>query len=225
MTNVKSPKEQRVERRLWRGCVKPEYINMIENEAAACASVIKELICQGKLLGTSLFKWENNLFLYYESIDCSMKPKEFLSGLECCLEIWPGKASPRYWVEMVDVFHFNQPANLEHWRRKTVPDKRVGKIGRLKPEMIPHYIFYHYALQEERTFGGDKYEIIGLNENILFGYFELPEVVEKPVVEPRIKTNAVPENWEDAKIPSCFIPWPDVPDIRLRIMPEVLSVW
>lgn len=223
--NMKSEKEQMVERKQWRACVKPECMDTLKKQAGACNGAIQKLIKEKKLLGASLFRWENNLFLYYECIGCSLDPKELFSGIEYCLETWPGQAESRYWIEMVDVFHFNQPVNLEHWTRKTQPEKHVGKVGRLKPEMIQHYIFYHYALQEERAFGGDKYQILGLNENILFGYFELPEVVENPVIPPKIQTKVVPENWADAKIPTCFIPWPDMPDIRLRPMEEVLSVW
>lgn len=73
--------------------------------------------------------------------------------------------------------------------------------------MISSYIYYHYQLQEERAFTGDKYEIIAMHENLLFGYQEFPKVIEEPVVPGRLNTKGTPENWQDSCMDLHFQPW------------------
>ncbi|WJH34376.1 hypothetical protein N6H14_31780 [Paenibacillus sp. CC-CFT747] len=110
---------------------------------------------------------------------------------------------------MADVFHFNEPAEVEHWRRKTPVEQRIGRVAHLRPEQIASYIYYHYQLQEERAFPGDKYEIIAIHENLLFGYQELPKVLEEPVLPGRLTTKGTPENWADSRMDLHFQPWED----------------
>ena len=219
---------ERIYRNLYRAAVDAKNLEAFRSAAAADAVTARQEIDSGKLLGLSLYTWEQHVFVYFETVDCQMDPIELLPGASRALETWPGEAVPRKWVPLIDIFHFNAPAGLEHWRRKAPVEKHLGKIGVLKPDHIQNYCFYHYALQEERAFGGDKYQIIGINENILFAYMEAPTVQEDPVVEPKLHTHVVPENWADAGISPCFIPWADqlgTPQERLRDMDEVLSVW
>lgn len=68
---------------------------------------------------------------------------------------------------------------------------------------------YHYQLQEERAFQGPKYEIIGMHENLLFGYQEFPVVKEEPVVPGRLSTKGTPEPWADSRMDLHFQPWED----------------
>ena len=75
--------------------------------------------------------------------------------------------------------------------------------------MASSYIYYHYQLQEERAFHGPKYEIIGMHENLLFGYQEFPAVVEEPVVPGRLRTKGTPDNWGDSRMDLHFQPWED----------------
>ena len=176
---------------------------------AACKALIDTAVEAGALLVAAVYRWEQNLFAYVESVDVATDPEALFEPLAGSLSAWPGKAKPRLWVPMMDIFHFNEPENLDHWLRKTAPEKRVGKVGVLLPEMVSSYIYYHYGLQEERTFGGDKYEIIALHENLLFGYFEEPLVVEEPLYPQRLNTKSMPENWPDARIPDHFVRWPN----------------
>src|SRR4030095_5604912 len=112
-------------------------------------------------------KWKRNVCVYCECVDRLSEPEELLPEMDSYLADWPGQATARKWVPMIDVFHFNEPASIEHWLRKEPVERRVGRVAHLKPEMAASYIYYHYQLQEERAFLGPKYEIIAMHENLL----------------------------------------------------------
>ena len=219
---------EEIKRNLFRAAIAEENAAAFAEAAKADEYAIRKAVDDGKLIGLSLYKWKQHVFVYYETIDCECAPCALLPKASALLADWPGEEEPRKWVPLMTVFYFNQPAGFEHWKRKTPVEAHLGKIGVLKPDRIQNYVFYHYALQEERAFGGDKYQILGINENILFAYMEAPVVQEDPVVEPRLKTHVVPENWADAGISPSFIPWEDkigTGEERLRNMDEVLGVW
>jgi len=171
--------------------------------------LIKSISEAGRIMTAAAYLWQNNVFLYYECIDCEIHPHELFGQTGSFLEDWPGLPEKRKWVPMTDVFHFNEPVSVEHWKRKCLVEKRIGKVAHLKPEMTASYIYYHYQLQEERAFSGDKYEIIALHENLLFGYFEQPEVIEEPLVPKKLNTSGTPVNWSDSRMDLHFIPWED----------------
>ncbi|MGG1518059.1 hypothetical protein ABE504_21760 [Paenibacillus oryzisoli] len=169
----------------------------------------EKLVRQGILMTAAAYEWRGQLFLYYECVDRHVEPDDVAGAALPYLQEWPGQPEPRKWIGMVDVFHFNEPASPEHWMRKQPVEKRVGRVAHLKPEMISSYIYYHYQLQEERAFLGDKYEIIAMHENLLFGYQEFPKVIEDPVLPGRLQTKGTPENWNDARMDLHFQPWED----------------
>jgi L-rhamnose mutarotase len=170
---------------------------------------VKALADAGRIMTLSAYRWQKNVFLYCECIDCEIHPDELFPAAGSLLEEWPGKAEKRKWIPMVDVFHFNEPVSVEHWKRKSPVEKRVGMVAHLRPEMIASYIYYHYQLQEERAFLGDKYELISLHENLLFGYLERPEIVEEPLTPKKLNTSGTPANWLDSRMDLHFIPWED----------------
>lgn len=169
----------------------------------------RRLTAEGRLLTAAGYRWEGRLFLYYECIGEEIEADGLFPELAGLLAPWPGEEQARNWVPMADVFHFNEPASLDHWLRKAPVDKRAGRVARLKPEMAASYIYYHYQLQEERAFPGPKFEIIGLHENVLFGYQEFPAVVERPEVPGRLRTSGTPVPWTDSRMDLHFQPWPD----------------
>lgn len=171
--------------------------------------LIKSISEAGRIMTAAGYRWQKNVFLYYECIDCEIHPNELFEQTSGFLEDWPGKPEKRKWVPMTEVFHFNEPVSEEHWKRKIPVEKRIGKVAHLKPEMTASYIYYHYQLQEERAFSGDKYEIIAMHENLLFGYFEKPEVIEEPLVPKKLNTSGTPLNWGDSRMDLHFIPWED----------------
>ncbi|WP_284645048.1 hypothetical protein [Paenibacillus silviterrae] len=185
----------------------------------------KQLVKQGRLMTAAAFTWRNNLFLYYECIGQPVEPDEVAGDALPYLADWPGQAEPRKWILMVDVFHFNEPAGYEHWLRKQPVERRGGRVAHLKPEMMSSYIYYHYQLQEERAFGGDKYEIIAMHENLLFGYQEFPKVVEDPVVPGRLSTKGTPENWADSRMDLHFQPWDDDGYLYFKPVDQVFAYY
>ncbi|MEK3884754.1 hypothetical protein [Paenibacillus sp. PL2-23] len=183
-----------------------------EEQAVAAAKedlTAKQRIARGQLMTFGCFRWERNLFLYAECVGERLDAEELLPSVSPYLELWPGQEEKRAWIQMIDVFHFNEPASLEHWKRKSVVERRVGRVAHLKPEMAASYIYYHYQLQEEQAFHGPKYEIIGMHENMLFGYQEFPVVVEEPALPGKLRTRGTPDNWSDARMDLHFQPWPD----------------
>src|SRR5690348_12899672 len=87
----------------------------------------------------SLFHDGSKLFLYYES---PLKDADPHTLFECCeygLEQWPGADTPRRWVPMMDIFHYQQPVSAEHWHRSQLSPKPYARIARLKPEQVASY--------------------------------------------------------------------------------------
>jgi hypothetical protein len=170
---------------------------------------VKQFIFDKKFMTIAAYKWEKNIFLYYECIDEEIQPEEIFSSIDIFLENWPGKNEMRKWIPMIDVFHFNEPVSYEHWKRKHPVERRAGRIAHIKPEMMSSYIYYHYQLQEERAFLGEKYEIIAMHENLLFGYQEFPKIVEEPLAKKKLTTSGTPKNWEDSRMDLHFQAWED----------------
>jgi hypothetical protein len=177
--------------------------NILAEEKPKC------LVENDEFMVFAAFRWQKNIFLYYECVEEELHPDNIFPTLSEYLEDWPGKEEKRKWIPMIDVFHFNEPVSYEHWLRKEPVEKRVGRVAHLKPEMMSSYIYYHYQLQEERAFLGGKYEIIAMHENLLFGYQEFPNIVEEPLAEKKLKTSGTPENWNDSRMDLHFDPWKD----------------
>ncbi|MCR8633742.1 hypothetical protein [Paenibacillus radicis (ex Xue et al. 2023)] len=184
----------------------------------------RELVRDGAIMTIGCYKWMRNLFLYYECIGRDIAPEDMFGGLQEHLEDWPGTQQMRKWILMTDVFHFNEPASYDHWLRKESVERRVGRVAHLKPEMISSYIYYHYQLQEERAFLGDKYEIIAIHENLLFGYQEFPKVIEDPVLPKKLSTSGTPVNWNDSRMDLHFQPWEDG-HLYFKPIDEVFTIY
>ncbi|QUH31337.1 hypothetical protein [Vallitalea guaymasensis] len=173
---------------------------------------LNQMIREQKIMTISIFRFHQTLFLYYESIeDNYIKPKDLIGEtVESFLEILPGvMGQERYWVPMADIFHYNSPVSVEHWRRKTKPEKSVGRILQLKPETLSRYIYYHYQYQEEKPGDGDKYGIIGIYENLLFFYTEYPTYEEAAIQKGKLNTTHTPSNWSEL-MEEHFLSWEDV---------------
>lgn len=172
---------------------------------------IKKFVDEEILMTVSAYSLYKHLIVYYECMEGEMRPSEIFPGLDIYLETWPDKPEEKYWVRMMDVFHVTEPAGNENWRRVLPVEKRIGRLGRLKPEMVSSYIFYHFQLQEEQYLKENKYMIIGLNDNLLFLYEEIPNAVADFQYEGMLKTkNSPASDWENLMNPH-FIPWENVP--------------
>jgi hypothetical protein len=198
-----------IKRRMYRAQWKKGQIEKGRLDLAAQLQYVQKLIETESIMTLAVYEWEHHIFVYDECIGQEIAPEEIFPSLSDHLEDWPGQAEYRKWIPLVDVFHFNEPVSEEHWRRKQPVERRVGRVAHLRPEMIGSYIYYHYQLQEERAFLGDKYEIIGLHENLLFGYQEFPKVIEEPAAPRKLHTSGTPANWEDTRMDLHFQPWED----------------
>jgi hypothetical protein len=170
---------------------------------------LQQRVARGELMTISAYRWFTNLFLYCEFITDEIHPSRLFGDMAATLEPWPGAAAKRPWIPMVNVFHFNRPASVEHWRRKQPVEKRIGKVARLRPEMISSYAYFHFLVQEEQAFPGSKYQFIGLHETLMFLYDELPLLKEPPPHPKGLATSITPANWADARMDLHFVPWDD----------------
>ena len=184
-------------------------------EPEACLKAMKRAIegrqesCPAE--NASVFSHGDEWFLYYEcSGEETADPDSLFAEAGELLAVWPGAGGERmgHWAPMTDIFPYRRPVSAEHWARKYPDRKPYGRIAVLKPEEVASYVYYHYQYQEERPGDGDKYGIIGLHENLLFFYSELPATVEKAPYEGKLKTNLRPDNWQAAMDPH-FVMWTD----------------
>lgn len=173
----------------------------------------------------SIFQDGQGLFLYYECSGKEAQPEQLFPGALEILKVWPGGEYPRLWVPMMDIFHYQQPVSGQHWKRNQVPGAPYGRLAVLKPEQVSSYVYYHYQYQEERPGDGDKYGIIGLHENLLFFYSELPATVEPAPYTGKLTTNLRPEQWGEVMEPH-FIKWKNVePDQEIwKKLTPVLTI-
>lgn len=137
---------------------------------------ISQLMAAGKIMTACIYRHENMLFAYYETIGEEIKPEILFAPLSDCLAKWPGQEKEREWVFMHHVFYHAIPEGKEDWQRKVKPELQRGRIAFLKPDKIFQYVYHHVAITTEGLLCGDKYQSIALHENILFSYFEEPRI-------------------------------------------------
>lgn len=211
-------------RHMYRAQCKKNELDHVKEAFTSISKDLEKFISQEKLVTISAYHWDDMIFLYYETLNSTFDPEEQFNDLSNYLLDWPGKPYMRKWIPMIDAFHFNAPASLEHWSRKEPVERRVGKIAYLKPEMVASYIYYHYQLQEERAFLGEKYKYISIHENLLFMYFELPDITEEPVLPKKLNTHSTPENWADSHMELHFKPWEDDGYLYFKEMEQIFAL-
>jgi len=165
----------------------------------------------GDVMTVSLFQLGRHFFAYWESVDLAVAPAALFGADHPALLGWPGEDAPRLFAPMLDIFHWQSPADVAHWRRKAPAERISGRLARLKPEMASSYIFYHFQLQEERPGSVDKYGQISLHENVIFFYQEFPYLVEPPAVPGKLATTNTPDHWQEVMFPH-FDLWSDTSD-------------
>ncbi|MED5019648.1 hypothetical protein P9847_20335 [Paenibacillus chibensis] len=191
----------------WRGAEQPKTYFQDDAVCSALTEVMERL----QVVNLSLFADKNRLFLYYECLEKEAGPDRLLGNSGEKLAIWPGTGKVRWWVPMTDIFHYQHPLSNEQWVRKHSDRRPFGRVARLEPEQIASYVYFHYQYQEEKPGDGDKYGIIGLHENQLFFYSELPETLEPVPYEGKLNTSLKPDHWAEVMEPH-FIKWKGVPE-------------
>ena len=165
-----------------------------------------------------VFGWGRNIFVYAECPNPAWTPEPIFASSASSLEQWPGEESPRTWVPMMDIFHYQRCVSRQRWQRNKPPEKRLGRVIRLRSEMVSSYIFHHFQLQEEASRGAmvsKGFGTIAQHENLLFFYTESPNFVTEPYYPRRLSTQNTPADWASAMTPH-FLPWgnPGKPEWR-----------
>jgi hypothetical protein len=111
-------------------------------------------------------------------------------------------------ILMSDIFHDGVPFDRASWRKDRAIEHRVGSLARIRPEMLSSYVFYHYQLQEEYPESFNKTYIIGLQDCLIFSYYELPAVVSEIRLKGKLNTHFSPtDSWQEVMDPH-FEAWP-----------------
>ncbi len=193
-----------VQRLVFRGQIHPGREKTLQAALPNLQTTLAQRVAADDILTLSLFTWHQHIFLYYECPGDSIAPIDLVGDINSTL----APSASRVWAPMMDIFHFNRPQSLEHWRRDPPPEACTARVVYLRPEMVSSYIFLHYQMQEEKPGGGDKYGQISLHENLLFFYLEQPATNEAAQHEGQLKTKQTPPNWHEVMFPH-FQPWYD----------------
>ena len=203
-----SPDEHPVHRLACRGQIAAGRNGQVAEIAVDAITDLKAKVDDGQLATASLFRWRDQLFFYGEGLGAPIEPAHLMPKLTPLLTHWPGAATPRPWVPMMDIFHYNAPEDGAHWHRPDSARTPWGRLIYLRPHMVSRYIFYHFQMQEEKPGSGDKYGMISIHENLLFFYGEEPAVVEAARRPGMLDSQNTPPNWHEVMFPH-FQPWPD----------------
>ncbi|MGG1516311.1 hypothetical protein ABE504_12905 [Paenibacillus oryzisoli] len=153
----------------------------------------------------AIFAKESSLFVYLEA----MNEAALWHWPYACrdhLEVWPkAEGNPRDTVPLLPIYRDGEPVDV----RRTGAHERLGHLARLRPEMYSSYIFYHFALQEEKPNSFNPTYVIGAHEELIFSYHERPA--------PAFESGATRQTWPASILPSAdwhelmephFQPWP-----------------
>lgn len=152
----------------------------------------------GKIMNVHVFGKERELYIYIESCCKEILPKDLFLGSEEFLVPWPD-GEEKYFSQITEIFHFNEPQSVEHWKRKHKGGTTFGSVAKIKRELASRYIYYHYQFQEENPGAGDKYGRIFLYDDIAFYYGEEPMYREEPLHKGALSTKNTPqgEEWQN----------------------------
>lgn len=199
-----------IHRSLYRAQAKPGQEEAAVEALRRRVAAFPVALAPGALLTVALFRFAREFFAYWESIAQPVTPDALFGDCAATLEAWPGAPTPRSFVPMLDIYHCQTPADVEHWRRRSPIARVSGRLARLNPDWASSYIFYHYQFQEERPGSIDKYALIGLHETVIFFYQEFPAVVEPPRIPGKLTTTHTPDQWHEVMFPH-FHRWEDTP--------------
>lgn len=165
-----------------------------------------ELRGQG-IVSCSIFTKESSVFVYFENESESCCEWEWPWPCRELLETWPGiGGTKRYAVPMLDIFHDGEP-EIRKTRGDDCGIERIGMLARLKPSKYSSYIFYHYAMQEEKPSCFNPTYLIGAHEEFIFSYHLRPTPpFENGPTRMKWPAPITPENWHEVMLPH-FIPW------------------
>lgn len=171
---------------------------------------IEKMVNSGILLTASMFSYDRNLFVYWETIDKNPNIEIIFAEISDSLMDWPGEFELRKWIRMMDIYHCAEPQSVDHWRRKQPIKSIRARVMRLKPDMLSSYIYYHWALQEGSPGSWCKYCSIYLHEDLTIMFNEDPDPAEKQPYKGKLDNYVKPENWGELMYGHC-VPWENAP--------------
>jgi len=118
--------------------------------------------------------------------------------------VWPasgGDGREKRHAPMVDIFHDGNPEQDPGWRDGYAPERAVGSVARLRPEMYSSYVYYHYQMQEEKPGSYNRSYIIGSFGTLIFSYQELPPPPGKTPLAGKLSSRQTPPNWHEVMEP------------------------
>ncbi|MFA9377963.1 MAG: hypothetical protein ACERKZ_14585 [Lachnotalea sp.] len=204
----------------YRGHLTSDNPENFQRKIEETKSNIAKCIAEGRIMTACIYRYENMLFAYYESIGEEIKPENLFASLSDCLAKWPGQACERDWVFMHHIYYHALPQGQEDWKRKTKPELQRGRIAFLKPDKIFQYVYHHVAITTEGLLHGDKYQSIALHENILFSYFEEPKT-EINIKRDLSKDSTVIKEWLDVNPEDHFI---RVEKFNFTFIPAIITM-
>lgn len=174
-----------IERASYRAFLAPEAS---QEQVAALAERVKadgqRLMDEGRILTLCLTRHRDMLFLYIEHI-VEAHPDHAgmieLAGFPDA-QGWASDAvapargfhGSHGWTYMHPVFWFDEPKDVESFRRAQAPDARCGRIAHFWPDTVIDYVFHHQAIAREGLLVGDRYQFISVLDDVAFSYFETP---------------------------------------------------
>lgn len=160
----------------YRGCIRKDAAESDWLSALERARLQAECCRQnGDILTICVYRHQNLLFVYMETLRAGVEPEMILGELTPFLEQWPEENGLTPWAPMYHIYHHSLPAEPQEWVKERLTNtKRIGRIAFLYPDKLFSYTYWHYAIVQEGLLKGDKYQYISLHENILFSYFEEP---------------------------------------------------
>ncbi|OCT15287.1 hypothetical protein A8709_14415 [Paenibacillus pectinilyticus] len=193
-----------MKRWMYRSQLKEGFETSFLLELSKAGKVWQSELRQRGVMSGSVFERMGDLFLYFET-EGEHCEWEWPDGCRAMMETWPGSGGKRrYAVPMLDIFHDGEPSEV---RDGQIDRERIGMLARLKPELYGSYIFYHYALQEEKPNSFNPTYTIGTHEDLIFSYHERPTpAFEHGATRRTWPAPIAPENWHDMMKPH-FIPW------------------
>lgn len=175
-------------RKHYRGTLKQE-----ENKQEKIEALLKldrdnasEAVQQGRCLTVALYRHEQMIFLYVETLDEELTPQELFPRFTQSLELWPERKGKMPWSPMHHIYYHAIPESVEQWAREGKKTRR-GRIALLLEDKLFSYVYHHQAIVDEGLLEGDQYQSIALHGDILFSYFEEPRMnthIKKEIKEP-----------------------------------------
>jgi hypothetical protein len=173
------------------------------------AAVLRDHSRATGLEQVAVFACDLYVCVYAEAVGSHVaSPWDWPVSFERYLEKWPKEPNThvstnetlhRLSIPMIDVFHDGIPD--EAWRGSHSIEERVGSIARLKPEMVPSYVYYHYQKQEESPNSFNQTYMIGMHNRLIFSYHELPSRISPITRQGLLTTKHSPMNWHEVMYP------------------------